>query len=73
MAARQLLLRRTQRGLEPFRVALPYGYLRFTSGQEIGTLMALLSWNNICISVTDTQATRVAVTAEKTGFALKRN
>ena len=72
MAARQLLLRRTQRGLEPFRVALPYGYLRFTSGQEIGTLMALLSWN-ICISVTETQATRVVVTAEKTGFALKRN
>ena len=35
--------------------------------------MALLSWNNICISVTETQATCVVVTAEKTGFALKRN
>jgi hypothetical protein len=35
--------------------------------------MALLSWNNICISVTETQAMRFVVTAEKTGFALKRN
>ena len=32
--------------------------------------MALLSWNNICISVTETQATCVVVTAEKTGLNL---
>ena len=35
--------------------------------------MALLSWNNICISVTETQAMNVVVTAKKTGFELKRN
>ena len=35
--------------------------------------VALLSWNNICTSVTETQAMLVVVTAEKTGSALKRN
>ena len=63
----------TQRGLGSFRVTLPYWLPEFQSGQETGTMVALLSWNNICISVTETQATRVLVTAEKTGFALKRN
>ena len=62
----------TQRGLESFRVALPYWVPVFHKRTGDRKMVAL-SWNNICISVTETQATRVVVTAEKTGFVLKRN
>lgn len=36
-------------------------------------MMALFSWNNICILVTETEAMNVVVTAKKTDFELKRN
>ena len=52
---------------------MPYWVPVFHKRTGDREMVGLLSWNNICISVTETQATRVVVTAEKTGFVLKRN
>lgn len=49
------------------------GFLRFTAGRGVGTMVTLQSWNNICISATETQAKCVVVNAKKTGFGVGQN